>query len=194
MFQFDELTDKRLEALAAALAVAEGKIKEGTAEKDQAWKDAFEIFSTHLGEEEAGRYIASDGFTLSKQKNTVQSTLKQDELMAGIQRYANEQGWSQQQHTMLINSITVQGPRVLDQEKLAAALKRRPYLGPIISEAMTEAGYNFSRVRRATSKEDKQWLELRQKAQKVAAAKAEVPAAEAPAKKKTGKLRDLIAG
>lgn len=199
--QFDEVTDKRLEALAATIAAAEAQIKEGTDAKDAAWAETFQIFEAQLGPDEGGRFLASDDHTISKQKNNVQSTIKQDQLLAGIQRYAEEQNWTKQQHTMLINAITEQGPRVLSQDKLSTVMKRRPYLNAIVAAAMSGGGFTFSRVRRKTSKEDKTWLADRAKQQKavekaVAATKdAAVTTAEPkPKGKKAGGLRDLVAG
>lgn len=144
MNQISNKADKSLHKLSREIGRAEALIAEGTELKDESWREVFEAFSEFDVEEP--KFIADDGFTLTRQSR--QGAPKLDEAkLEQMLREEMEQG----AFNRLWNQIT---DRKVNTLKLEKAVQEGKIPAKVLDTAITMPPLTYARVRRPWSKED----------------------------------------
>ena len=142
--QISPQADKSLHKLSREIGRAEALIQEGTEIKDESWKQVFDHFSEFDVEEP--KFIADDGFTLTRQSR--QGSPKLDEAkLEEMLREVMPQG----KFNMLWNQIT---DRKINTTKLEKAVQAGKVPAKFLEVAITMPPLTYARVRRPWSKED----------------------------------------
>lgn len=144
MNQISALADRELNALSRRIGKAETEIKEATKTKDESWDQVF----NYMAEFDNPRFIADDGFTLTRQAR--QGTPKLDEqklldlLMQELGPKPAEKIW---------NTIT---DRKVNSLKLEKAVQSGMVSAQILDAAISTPDPIYARVRTPWSKGDEE--------------------------------------
>ncbi len=153
-YQFNEITDKRLDELESALFHTLGVIENHEQEKDVLWKSIFDAF-TDAGLSGAARFVCRDGFTLSREVRVGQPRLDSeklyDQLKDALGVFEANKIWKR----ITTRTVTVS----VDEAKLERAVKSGLITPAVVQEAISLGKETTARTRRKTSKEDKKLLE-----------------------------------
>lgn len=143
--QISPQADKSLHKLSREIGRAEALIEEGTQLKDESWKEVFEAFSEFDVEEP--KFIADDGFTLTRQSR--QGSPKLDE--AKLEELLKQEFPETSTFNRLWNQIT---DRKVNTLKLEQAVQAGKVPAHILETAITMPPLIYARVRRAWTKQD----------------------------------------
>lgn len=144
MKQISPQADKSLHKLSREIGRAEALIEEGTKIKDESWTEVFEAFQEFAVEEP--KFIADDGFTLTRQSRQGQPKLDEAKLEQMLREEMNESTFNR-----LWNQIT---DRKVNTLKLEQAVQAGKIPAHILESAITMPPLTYARVRRPWSKED----------------------------------------
>lgn len=142
MNQFGPETDKKLNRLSRLIGKAERIITKATKKKDESWEEVFQLFEEFAA---ANRFIANDGFTLTKQ--VVSGSPKLDSVK--LQRLLKEHYGKL--FSRRWNSITV---REVSPALLEKAIREGKIEAWIVSECMSTPPESYRRVRPEWTKDD----------------------------------------
>jgi len=147
MNQISPKTDKRMNELSRKIGLAEVKIEEGTKEKDEAFREVWELYAEH--DVPGFRFLADDGHAIEQQiRNGTPKlnaeTLKEELLFV----YGEKKGkalWKQITITVeQVQTAVLEG--LIQQGKIAA---------DVVDRCITIPEPTAARIRRKWTKEDK---------------------------------------
>lgn len=151
IIQFSSVDDVQLNRLDSTIEQAKAEEEAAKKRFDEAWKLVYEVFDRNGLFGKPARFITESGMTLARQITNPDEVLSVDMLQTiGATQIPN---WMK-----IWTSITDPGERVVNQTKLAKAIKSGKIPADAVTASMVKPKGVVSRNRRKASKEDIEFM------------------------------------